>query len=181
MTHYPHPKPNVDTFSQVMVLIGLGMMLISVLGMIVLVANGAPSGFLLLIPVMAALALPLIMRLSVTPAVTIDDAGLTIKPRFGKAHQIDWHQVEKVAPFPLLPSEDTEVVRRAAVGRSHYAVAQGLMLIIPSLPPRYRVAGWFAGEGGKPIIAITNRSHVNYDQLAQTVLNRTHSHSQPVG
>jgi hypothetical protein len=181
MTHYPHPKPSMDTFSQTLVLIGLGMMLISVIGVMALVLRGAPAGFLLMLPVIGGLALPLIMRLSVTPALTVQNETITIKPRFGKAHQVNWNQIEKVAPFPLLPSEDAEVVRRATVGKNNYAVAKGLMLIIPSLPARYRVAGWFAGEGGKPIIAITNRSHTHYDQLAQIVLNRTHSQSNHVG
>lgn len=181
MTHYPHPKPSVDTLSQTFILIGLGMIVVSIIGIIVLVLNGAPSGFLLMIPVICALAMPLVMRLSVTPPVTVDGDGFTITPRFGKVQRLAWDDVEKVAPFPLLPSEEAEVVRRATIGKNNYAVAKGLMLIIPILPVRYRVAGWFAGEGGKPIIAITNRSHANYAQLEQTVLKKTQSQSKHVG
>lgn len=173
MTAYPHPKPTVEAISQTVILIGLGMMLISMMGILMLVLRGAPSGFLLVIPVLGGLSLPLIMRLSVTPSVQIDEDRLTIKPQFGKAHQITWEQVEKVAPFPLLPSEDAEVLRRTTVGKRNYTPAKGLMLIIPKLPPRYRVAGWFAGESGKPIIAITNRSHINYDELEKIVLSHT--------
>jgi hypothetical protein len=172
MTHYPHPKPKIDALSQTFVLIGLGLMFISVLGIVALVLRGAPSGFLLAIPVLGALSLPLIMRLSVTPEVSIDEQSLTITPRFGKSHQIAWDAIQQVAPYPLLPSEDAEVVRRATVGKRNYAPAKGVMLTIPALPSRYRVAGWFAGEGGKPIVAITNRSHIRYDELEQFILNR---------
>ena len=43
------------------------------------------------------------------------------------------------------------------------------MLIIPSLPLQYRFTGLFAGEGFTGVIALTNRSHTDYDALIKQV------------
>ncbi len=172
MTH-THPKPIIDFISQSISLAGLVAIGLSIPAFIGLVMAGAPGGFLLAIPVMAALGLPLIMRLSITPPITCTPTGFSLHPRYGQTQTLTWADVVSVAHFPLLPTEDTEVVRRATVGRDNYAPAQGIMLVIPALSWRYRVGGFFAGAGGQPIIALTNRSHRNYEALVQAVYAHT--------
>ena len=54
-------------------------------------------------------------------------------------------------------------------GRKKYRAAEGYMLLVPRLPMRYRVAGIFAGVGGQPIVAFTNRAHSDYEILLQRV------------
>jgi hypothetical protein len=47
------------------------------------------------------------------------------------------------------------------------------MLVIPSLPAPYRIAGFLAGEGAKPVIALTTRTHSDYDALVEAIQIRT--------
>jgi hypothetical protein len=37
----------------------------------------------------------------------------------------------------------------------------------------YRVGGFFAGEQGRKIIALTNRTHTDYDRLSKQVTKYT--------
>jgi hypothetical protein len=80
-----------------------------------------------------------------------------------------------VKVYPLLPSADAETTRRLTVGRIKYRPAAGIMLVIPGLPPQYRIAGFFAGERAAPIIALTNRAHADYERLVEAVLTFTDS------
>jgi hypothetical protein len=43
------------------------------------------------------------------------------------------------------------------------------MLIVPGLPWPYRMTGLLAGADGKPVIALTSRSHNDYDVLIDRV------------
>ena len=45
------------------------------------------------------------------------------------------------------------------------------MLVIRGLPVQYRVTGFFVGEGFKPVIALTSRTHTDYDRLIKKVLS----------
>lgn len=111
------------------------------------------------------LATPLVMYLNATPPITLSDEGLTIHPPFWRDHFVDWDAVVEMKPYPLLPTANQEVERRALQGRIKYHVAEGQMLIIPTLPFQYRITGFFAGENAQPVIALTNRTHTDYDDL----------------
>jgi hypothetical protein len=139
-------------------------------------ALGAPL-FLLTAPISLLLLLPLAMYTSATPEITLTDQGLQIRPVLWRLQQVRWDQVSEVKDYTLLPDQDAEVTRRYAVGRKNYKPAEGLMLVIPSLPLQYRATGFFAGEGFKPVIAVTNRSHTNYRYLAEQV--KRHSARKP--
>jgi hypothetical protein len=114
----------------------------------------------LLLPFLLA---PVLMLTLVAPPVWFETEGLRIKPYFWPERFITWQEIEAVKLYTLLPSANQEVLRQVAVGRKQYRAAYGIMLIVPSLPAPYRIAGYFAGEKGAPIIAITNRSH-NYSE-----------------
>ena len=81
-----------------------------------------------------------------------------------------------IKDYPLLPPKDVEAARRALVGRQRYRAAEGKMLIIPSLPLPYRFTGLFAGEGFIGVIALTNRTHTDYDTLIKQVKKYTNAH-----
>ena len=85
-----------------------------------------------------------------------------------------------IKDYPLLPPKDAEVTRRAMVGKKRYRAAEGKMLIIPSLPLQYRFTGLFAGEGFTGVIALTNRSHTNYDALIKQVEKHVTSPPDPL-
>jgi hypothetical protein len=173
VTPYRHPRPAVDQVSQGIALAGALILVISAPLLMLLVALGAPGGFVLIGVITLLLALPLVMQTVLAPAVTVEDDALVINPRFWSARRIRWEAIRAIKPFPLLPAEDAEVTRRIAVGRRHYQPAAGVMLVIPSLPPVYRIAGFFAGENAQPIIALTSRAHADYESLLQAVLDRT--------
>jgi hypothetical protein len=170
---FTHPNTWIDRISQWVALIGAVILVAALPLMAVIVALGAPGGFLLVGLVALILSTPLIMRTAVTPAVSLDDDGLTLHPLFWRTQTIPWDAIQAVQTFPLLPSEDAEVTRKVAVGRRNYRPAAGLMLVIPSLPPAYRIAGFFAGVGGQPVIALTNRAHTDYEQLIRLILEKT--------
>lgn len=115
------------------------------------------------------LILPLLLYLRATPPATLDDAGITLTPRVGKAVHIPWKSVRAVKPYPLLPPADTETMRRAAVGRKKYVAAEGIMLTSDVLPWTYRAVGWFAGEGFRGAFAITNRTHTDYARVKAAI------------
>lgn len=170
---YAHPKPFIDRVSQVVALIGAALLAISAPLFVLLPLTGAPGGFALIAVVVLLLALPLVMLTVTAPAVTVSDSGLTLHPVVWRDQAISWDSIQSVQVYPLLPSADSEVTRRVAVGKRHYRPADGIMLVIPGLPWQYRIAGAFAGVGMKPVIALTNRAHSDYDRLVRIVLNST--------
>ncbi len=122
---------------------------------------------------------PVLMLTSATPAVSIAADGIMIQPRVWRERFVAWADVRAVKDYPLLPPRDAEVTRRAMVGKKRYRAAEGKMLIIPSLPLQYRFTGLFAGEGFTGVIALTNRSHTNYDALIKQVEKHV-THPRPL-
>jgi len=105
-----------------------------------------------------------------TPRVIISPEGLTIQPLIWQAQFVPWNAVQTIKDYPLLPPSGSEVGRKALAGRQRYHPAQGKMLVIPTLPIQYRVTGYFAGEGFTGVIALTNRTHQEYDKLIKKVM-----------
>lgn len=171
MSYHQHPKPFVNRIAQTITLLGAVLIVLAAIGSLVLVLIGAPAGFALIGFIALLMVFPLLMQTAVAPAVTVDEAGLTLHPLYWKTQTVPWDAINAVKVFPLLPSKDEEITRKYAVGKRNYRVAEGIMLVIPSLPPQYRIAGFFAGEHAQPIIALTNRAHTDYDELITSVLN----------
>ena len=130
-----------------------------------------PGAGLFVITALLSLLLiwPLLLNLRATPPVTLDDSGITLTPRIGRAAFVAWETVREVKPYPLLPPPETETMRRAMTGRRKYAAAEGIMLTGDSLPWPYRAVGWFAGEGFRGSFAVTSRSHRDYPKLKAAI------------
>lgn len=141
----------------------------------IIIALSNPKAVLMYFSALVTLALiaPLILYLTATPTVSIQNEGLTIHPFIGKAIEVDWEQVQSVKDYTLLPTRNHEVNRRILVGKKRYVEPAGKMLIIDGLPAHYLVAGFFAGERGRKIIAVTNRHHNDYDQLVKQIMKFT--------
>lgn len=171
---YPHPKAGFNRIIQYGAMGVVIIMLISAPLQILLTLLGAPGGAFVMSAILTILlAAPVLMVTAVAPAVTVSEEGLTLHPTIWKERLIAWEDITAVKVFPLLPSEDVEVNRRIMVGRLKYKPAAGIMLVIPSLPWQYRIAGFFAGERAAPVIALTNRAHSDYEELRQQVLELT--------
>lgn len=167
-TTHEHPRPSQDRLTQYGAAALLALMLLTVPLQAVLALLGAP---LLLFTALITLALTpfVLLLITATPAVTLADDGLTVTPRLWPPVTVPWTAVRAVKRYPLLPQADAEVGRRYAVGRKRYAPAEGVMLVIPALPWPYRFTGLFAGEGFTPVIAVTNRTHTDYDRLVRAL------------
>ncbi|PJF23375.1 MAG: hypothetical protein CUN56_01220 [Phototrophicales bacterium] len=173
MSHHQHPKPFINRLAQTITLLAAILIVLAAIGSMILVLIGAPTGFALVGGIALLLIFPLVMQTAIAPAVTVDDTGLTLHPLYWKSQHIGWDDIKAVKVFPLLPSKDEEITRKYAVGKQRYRAAEGIMLVIPSLPMQYRIAGFFAGERAQPVIALTNRAHTDYDTLLKKVLEMT--------
>ncbi|GAB4511354.1 MAG: hypothetical protein OHK0046_09330 [Anaerolineae bacterium] len=174
MSRHSHPHPGLNRLTQYSVMVLVGLMLLSVPLQIALNFLGAPGGGFILSALLTLLLIaPLVMLTAATPEVSAADEGLTLHPLLWKDRFVPWGSISAVKVYPLLPAREAEVNRRVLVGKKRYRPAEGVMLVIPELPPQYRIAGFFAGERGKPIIALTNRAHTDYEHLVETVLAHT--------
>lgn len=169
---FEHPNPGYNRLVQRLTL-ALGiLMIVSAILMIVLGAALAAQGFCLLIfgGIFLLALSPLVwMQTAAAPSLRLDDDGLTLTPVIWRPRRVAWDEIESIKPYVLLPPSDSEFGRKAMVGRKKYRAAAGYMLIIPSLPPIYRLHGLFTGEGWKGVIAITNRAHADYEPLIRTL------------
>lgn len=179
-THH-HPRPKLDRLIQWGAVVVTAVIVVGVLGQIAL-ALLAPSAALRGLALFGALltgllAFPILMLTAVAPTISVDATGFTLRPVVWQARRIPWDAVRAVKPYPLLPIEDAEITRRYAVGKRNYRPASGIMLVIPGLPPQYRIAGFLAGERAAPVVALTNRAHTDYDRLVRAVLTYTDAHT----
>lgn len=171
---HPHPRATLNRAIQYGALLVVVIMVIAAPLQVLLTLMGAPGGLFILSALFTLLlALPVLMLTANTPAVTVDDDTITLQPAIWKAQVVPWETVKAVKVYPLLPSADAEITRQLTVGKRRYRPAAGIMLVIPGLPPQYRIAGFFAGERAAPVIALTNRAHVDYEKLVKAVLNHT--------
>lgn len=173
-THYTHPNPKFHRLTQWLIFILMGVIVL-IVPLQVAIAVIYPQAILFYLSAIITfmLIMPLILYLTTTPTVSIDEQGIIIHPFIGKAHRLGWEHIEEVKAYPLLPRQNHEVNKRLLVGRKRYKQAEGIMLISPRLPLIYVVGGFFAGEYGRKIIAVTNRTHIDYDSLSKQVIKYT--------
>lgn len=170
-THYTHPNPKIYRLTQWIIFLALIVILLTI-PLQLLIATLYPQAMLFYVSAVMTLLLtaPLLLHLTVTPTVSVTEQGLTIYPFLGKSHRFDWGDIQAVKSYPLLPRQNHEVNKRLLIGRKRYQQAEGKMLLIPDLPIVYRVGGFFAGEHGRKIIALTNRTHTDYEQLIKQIM-----------
>jgi len=171
---YTHPSPTTYRITQWLLMIVLCVTLLSVpLQIVIALLYPQAVLFYLSAGITLLLTSPILLYLFTTPTVSLDTNGITIHPLIGKPHTLTWEDIDRVDYYPLLPRQNHEVNKRLMVGRKRYKPAEGIMLLSSKLPMVYRVGGIFAGERGRKLIAVTNRTHVNYDQLHKYILKQT--------
>lgn len=171
---HSHPNPGLDRAVNYGAFIVFIIMLLSVIPQ-VYIALTLPLGRMMIVAALLtlALSLPVLMLTTLYPAVTVERDGLLIQPVIWRAVRVAWGDIGAVKKHPLLPPADSEVGRKLMVGRKKYQPADGIMLVIPSLPFYYRINGLFCGEGLTPVVAFTNRAHTDYRQLARSIEQHT--------
>lgn len=169
--YHAHPQPKLKSAIEIGAFLVTCLLVLVAPLQILLTLAGAPGGLFVCSAFFTlVLALPVLMLTAYAPPVTVSSSGITLHPRIWKDRFIPWDQITAVKRYPLLPTRDTEPLRPAAVGRRNYQPAEGIMLVIPGLPPHYRIAGFLAGERAQPVIALTNRAHTDYTRLQRAVL-----------
>ncbi len=168
-THeFPARSPRAYRISQIVLAGTAGVLAVSAPLQVILAFTVPGGGMFVLTAILSlALILPLMLMMSATPPITLSRAGFTIQPGIGKPTTVPWGAVKEVKPYPLLPPEDSETTRRLMVGRKKYRPAAGTMFVCEGLPWRYRIVGAFAGEGFAPSVAVTNRTHADYEQFTR--------------
>jgi hypothetical protein len=167
---YGHPNPGLDRWVQRGALALAVLMVIAAVALLIIGLLGLPLMILAALVTLALIA-PVLMLTAAAPAVTLSEDGLTIHPVVWSDQTIRWEDVHAIKDYPLMPPPGAEVERRALVGRKKYRAPAGRMLIVPTLPIQYRFTGFFAGEGFTPVIAITNRTHTDYEKLIRVIEN----------
>jgi hypothetical protein len=169
-----HPNPTLDRITQYGALALVGVMLLAALSQIILAFTVRPALLFIMTAIITILLIPFVLMLTAsTPGVTVTKEGMTIEPLIWKAHFVPWQDVKAVKYYPLLPHTGAEVTRKAMVGRKRYRPAEGIMLVIPSLPTQYRITGLLAGEGFTSVIGVTTRTHGDYDRLTEQIFKYT--------
>jgi hypothetical protein len=166
-----HPNPLLDRITQYGAIAVIVVMLVAALLQIVLAFLGVRLGALFLpMALFVVLLTPFMLMLTTaTPGITISPEGIEIQPLIWKRQFVPWSEVRAFKPYPLLPQHDSEIGRKALAGRKRYQPAQGKMLVVPRLPVQYRIVGFLAGEGWTPVIAVTNRTHQEYEKLVKKI------------
>lgn len=164
---YPrNARFNAWTMAAFVVLLALSIPLWLIIGL-----SGERMLLFIIMAVPTLLFLPAVIYISAaTPPVTLTDEGVRLRPiALWRERFIPWEQIDAAKVYPLIPSAETEIVRKALVGRRKYSPADGIMLVSRALPLPYRFVGFFAGEGTKGVVGLTNRTHQNYDALVKFV------------
>jgi hypothetical protein len=166
-----HPKPLLDRVTQYGAAALIVVMLVATVAQIALAMLGGPGGLFVFTGIATLLLVPPVLLLTTaTPRVTVSPDGIIIQPLIWKEQLVRWDDVRAIKDYPLLPPSDSEIGRKAISGRRGYRPAEGKMLVIPGLPIQYRVTGYLAGEGFTGVIALTSRTHQEYDKLIKKVM-----------
>jgi hypothetical protein len=171
-TTHTHPNPTLNRLTQYAALTLTALLAFGEVGLILLSLR-AGGGFILMGITLVLFAPFLLMQTVNTPAVTVSGDGITLQPLLWKPIFVAWEAIRKVKPYPLLPPPEAETLRKVMVGRLKYRPAEGVLLVIPSLPLLYRLHGFFCGEGFTGAIALTNRTHTDYTRLVEQVENHS--------
>jgi hypothetical protein len=121
---------------------------------------------------LALLALPVLQNTARSPDIVLREDGLLLRPAVWRERLVPWADIAAVKDDPSLPPEGAEVYRRRAVGKAKYRPAAGRLLVLKRMPPQYRLAGFFAGEGLHAVISVNTRSHPDYDRLMAAIEKR---------
>lgn len=103
------------------------------------------------------LVTPLLLLTSLHPAVDVHDDGLQVTPLVWKSHFILWENLSHLTRHHLLGPEPTE--------RSGQQKVEGLMVVAKRGKWHFRIVGLFAGQAGKPVFAISDRTHQDFNKL----------------
>lgn len=162
------PRPLLRRAVGLLLAVGLALCALAVPMQLILAFTGAPLlvGTALFT---AILAIPLLMRTVLHPAVEICVNGLVLRPMLWPAQFVHWHNLRGTTAHPL-------VFNDPAVGQhlygQRYRPREGLVVLVAppaQLWPVYRLIGQLAGVGSVSAFAISSTTHTDYELLAAEI------------
>lgn len=126
----------------------------------VIVAFGFGAGLVLvMIPFLLGLATPLVLLIALYPRIEVREDGLVLHPNGLPPTYVPWEHVQRLTEHTLLKPPPPSKLKRTP--------HQGDMVLLqPGVVPfYYRIVSLIAGYGGTPVFAISNRTHVDYEDL----------------
>lgn len=106
---------------------------------------------------MFVLVSPVLLLTSLHPAIDVHEEGLQVTPLVWKSHFVPWQDLSHLTRHRLLGPPPTE--------RSGKKEVEGLMIVGRQGKWHFRVVGIFAGQSGKPVFAISDRTHQDFNTL----------------
>ena len=161
-----HPHPNAKMQRLIGWLAGLGLLgtVVGSVGLLILGFGYGLGLMVLMVPFLLGLSTPLFLITSLHPAITVKENGLRLKPLVFPASFLQWESIREMTPHTLVKPPAPSKLRRSSTQQGE------MLLVVPnSLPWHYRMVGWMAGHGFTPVFAISNRTHVDYELLRDTV------------
>lgn len=163
ISSHPHPKPRYRHLVGWLAGAGLMGVVVGTVGLLVVgIGYGLPL-MVLMVPFLWGTGAPLLLLTSLHPVITVEEDGLCLKPLFFPASFVSWETIIEMTDHRLLKPLDN--TRR---GRQRKPV-KGQMLLVERLPFHYRVVGAFAGYGFRPVFAISDRTHTDYEKLRREI------------
>lgn len=164
ISSHPHPNPIRQRLLGVVVRFALVGVVFATLGLLILGFGFGLPLMVVMVPFLLGLSSPLLLLACLHPAIEVQAEGLSIQPLVFKPHQIAWGAIETMVEHSLIkpvPPKRQKFIRPQ----------QGQMLLLErgSLPLQYRIIGLLAGHGFRPVIAISNRTHTDYETLRRTI------------
>jgi hypothetical protein len=122
----------------------------------------------------ALLLIPLLIETVLHPHLTVQDAGLYLKPQvWRRVDFVRWEDITALVPHPLIYND-------VAMGRTlrgkNYRPREGVVIVLrhtSSILPFYRLIGSLAGRGLSPAFAISTTTQPDYTALLAAIEAKT--------
>lgn len=160
---HPHPQPRRQRLVEIIAALALLGVIIGTLGLLIIGIAYKLILMLLMIPFLLGLSASLLLLTSLHPQITVEEEGLWLKPLVFRRSFVQWQDLRLVKHTLISPPPPSKFKTREA--------QEGEMLQVPpsKLPKHYCIVGLIAGYGFTPIFAISNRTHLDYKILRDTL------------
>ncbi|NDJ85479.1 MAG: hypothetical protein GYB66_06305 [Chloroflexi bacterium] len=163
ISNHPHPRQRLQRLIGCFTVSGMLLTVLGVAGLLVLGIGYGLFLMVLMVPFLLGLALPLFLLTSLHPSIAVEEGGLRLRPLVFAETYVAWDKIEAMTPHTLVKPPPPSKLRRKAQTGVMFVARPG------ALPAHYRVVGMLSGHGFKPVFAISDRTHQDYEHLKQQI------------
>lgn len=159
ISNHLHPQLGFHRWIGRLAVLSMFGVIIGTLGFIAMAFLYQAGLMLVMIPFLWGLSLPLFLLTSLYPGVVVYEQGVELQPFGFRPSQLAWDDLVAITEHTMLKPAPPSKLRRTA--------QTGTMIIVQSdkLPFPYKIVGLIAGIGWKPVFAISNKTHTDYESL----------------